>query len=156
MQKTHRGDLLANVTSNAIIVHGCNAKGVMGKGIAKSIKDLYPAAYLKYKEHERKNGLVLGDIPTAKVNDNNLFVVNGITQQEYWVPGASKSNVYVNYDAIALVFENLRLWMKVNKIDLPIHYPAIGAGLAGGDWERINNIINAELYGHDHHLWIWG
>ncbi len=34
MQHIKRGDMLENVLSNAIISHGTNCKGVMGKGIA--------------------------------------------------------------------------------------------------------------------------
>ena len=33
-----------------------------------------------------------------------------------------------------------------------IGYPKIGAGLAGGDWEVIEKIIDAELEGEDHAL----
>jgi O-acetyl-ADP-ribose deacetylase (regulator of RNase III) len=33
---------------------------------------------------------------------------------------------------------------------LRIGYPAIGAGLAGGDWEVISSIIEEELKGEDH------
>jgi len=33
-----------------------------------------------------------------------------------------------------------------------IGYPKIGAGLAGGDWERISRIIDEELAGEDHTL----
>jgi len=33
-----------------------------------------------------------------------------------------------------------------------IGYPRIGAGLAGGDWQRIAAIIDEELAGEDHTL----
>jgi O-acetyl-ADP-ribose deacetylase (regulator of RNase III) len=33
---------------------------------------------------------------------------------------------------------------------LEIGYPAIGAGLAGGDWQLISSIIEEELAGEDH------
>ncbi|MCA9174602.1 MAG: hypothetical protein KDB14_08950 [Planctomycetales bacterium] len=33
-----------------------------------------------------------------------------------------------------------------------IGYPLIGAGLAGGDWDVIADIINEELHGEDHTL----
>ncbi len=37
------GDLFA--TDIKTIVHGCNAQGVMGSGVAKSIRENFPKAY---------------------------------------------------------------------------------------------------------------
>jgi len=34
-------------------------------------------------------------------------------------------------------------------------YPAIGAGLAGGNWEVISQIIEEELDGEDHTLVVY-
>jgi len=40
----HNKDIFSD--SNHIIVHGCNCFCTMGAGIAKTIKELYPSAYL--------------------------------------------------------------------------------------------------------------
>ena len=45
--QTVRGDLLAltNAGDFDVIIHGCNCQNTMGAGIAKSIKQQFPAAY---------------------------------------------------------------------------------------------------------------
>lgn len=40
------GDLFA--VNSGIILHGCNSHGVMGSGVAKTFKKLYPEAFKKY------------------------------------------------------------------------------------------------------------
>lgn len=41
-----QGDLLA--VNTGCIIHGCNAQGVMGAGVALAFKNKYPAAYTRY------------------------------------------------------------------------------------------------------------
>jgi len=52
----------------------------------------------------------------------------------------------VDYDAIRTVFKQI----KAQFSGLRIGYPAIGAGLAGGDWVIISQIIEEELEGENH------
>lgn len=156
MQIIHHGDLIKSVTSNAIIIHGCNARGSMGAGIAKQIKDTYPGAYNKYREAFARGELQLGNVSQwhtdADVKDM-LFILNAVTQKDYWKKGAPKDFVYVDYDAIRECFiKARRLSVEMNK---SIHYPLIGAGLANGDWNIINKIICEVLDGLEHHLWIF-
>ena len=54
----------------------------------------------------------------------------------------------VDYDAIRAVFAEVRDRFSGQRIG----YPKIGAGLGGGDWERIATIIDEELDGEDHTL----
>jgi len=42
------GDLFSN--TEGYIVHGCNAQGVMGSGVAKIVKDQYFDAFKRYAE----------------------------------------------------------------------------------------------------------
>lgn len=148
MINTIHSDLLNETTG--IIVHGCNAQGKMGSGLAKSIRDKYPQVYIDYQKHcqEYKERL-LGSIVITPINPT-LIIVSGITQEYY---GRDPDIVYVNYDAVREVFS------KVSRLAwdawLPVKYPAIGAGLANGDFEFIKNIIEMELRGvPDHMLFI--
>lgn len=156
MQIVHYGDLIKSVTSNAIIMHGCNMRGSMGAGIAKQIKETYPGAYEAYKLAYLRGEVQLGNVSfwhTSNDTKDMLFIFNAVTQKDYWKKGAPKDFVYVNYDAIELCFiKARRLSVKMNK---PIHYPMIGAGLANGDWDKINKIICDTLDGIEHHLWIY-
>jgi O-acetyl-ADP-ribose deacetylase (regulator of RNase III) len=140
-----KGDLFStNITT---IVHGCNAQGVMGSGVAKIIRDAYPKAYDRYrKEYELHQHLKLGDvIPVPcgdRVNDADNFkiIVNAITQDFYGRDGTR----YVSYDAVADSMHKINKFCDVYGIT-EIAMPQIGAGLGGGDWNVIAAIIESEL-----------
>lgn len=143
------GDLLANV-NRGIIVHGCNAQGVMGGGFALQVKNRYPKAYRAYVDMLGKHKAsgcddCLGSISMVRV-DQELYIANAITQEFY---GTDRR--HVNYEAIAHAFELLK--RHCSTLNLPIHYPMIGAGLAGGNWTIISTIIDETLIGCDHTLW---
>ena len=120
--------------TSGIIVHGCNAQGVMGSGVAKAVKDKYPEAYQKYYA-EYLHGLLIPGWISIYNPSRYLTIVSGITQEYY---GRDKNVVYVDYDSLAEVFRKVKsIWPGV-----PVHIPKIGAGLANGDWEIISRIIN--------------
>jgi O-acetyl-ADP-ribose deacetylase (regulator of RNase III) len=129
-----KGDLLYTECDH--ILHGCNAQGVMGAGVAKAIKDRYPEAHRDYIDAYNSRGLDLGDIIFSVQSDGKV-ILNAITQKYY---GRDPSTVYVSYWAIAEVFRKIEL-SAIEKIALP----KIGAGLAGGDWNVIEAIIENEL-----------
>lgn len=132
-----KGDLL-DVTEG-VIVHGCNMLGVMGAGVAKAISEKYPDCYARYKLaledpwQKPKLGTIIWWIDKTE----KLFIANGLTQETC---GGDSSIRYANYVAIANVF---RLVMSSNTgYESDIHFPKIGAGLANGDWNIIEQIIN--------------
>ena len=122
------------------IVHGCNSRGVMGSGIAKSIRSKWPEVYDRYKAaYDEVDGpLPLGCVVDSFANDGTR-VLNAITQDLYGRDGG----VYVDYDAIRLCFKkiNAQLGIWISEIGMP----QIGAGLGGGDWNKIATIIEQEL-----------
>lgn len=136
------GDLLAS--DERIIAHGCNAQGVMGSGIAKAIRDKYPECYNVYHRKYLEDGeqLTLGDtifyyhMPFDTNGIPARIIGNCITQNLFGRTG----NCFVDYDAIAesvyRVFE-LAQGTQIKSVGLPL----IGAGLGGGDWNRIEEII---------------
>jgi len=81
---------------SGVIVQGCNAKGVMGAGLAKQIACKWPEVKAKYMSYHADNKLRLGSVHFIKV-DKNLYVANAITQEDY---GLDKSVVYADYYAI--------------------------------------------------------
>lgn len=143
--KTKHGDLiqLALAGEFDVIVHGCNCFCTMGAGIAKTIKQKFPQAYQADLETPKGEASKLGSISQATVTTSNgeLVVVNGYTQFN-WKGRGRKAD----YEAIRKVFKAI----KASFSGLRIGYPAIGAGLAGGDWTVIANIIEEELEGEDH------
>lgn len=135
------GDLLDVV--DGVIAHGCNCQGVMGSGVAKAIRDVYPKAYDVYrtaylethKRYGKTNYLPLGDIVPVQVTDK-LTVVNLLTQEHFGRTGMR----YVSYDAIERAFVSLAHFC-VEKGHDTVNIPLIGAGLGGGNWRIISTII---------------
>ena len=136
---TRVGNLL-DVTAGHI-VHGCNAQGVMGSGVALAVKRKYPGAFESYRAEYDARGLKLGRNYLWQANDN-LFIWNAITQEGFGQPHRNCS-----YDAIENCFQSLNSFIiDFLGHDSPppsqeIHIPAIGAGLGGGNWEIIREII---------------
>lgn len=123
-----------------VIMHGCNAQGVMGSGFAKELRERYPEAYTEYTTIHNSRGLELGDNVLYNIPSTNIIISNSITQQYYGRDGKK----YVSYDAIDKCTKDLYnlLKMELDERPLTIHFPAIGAGLGGGDWDIISTIID--------------
>ena len=134
--KTKYRDLLDAFDANEVqtIIHGCNCFRSFGAGIAKSIKERYPEAYDADLNTGHGDKNKLGQYSYAKLSDDKT-IINAYTQYAY---GGNKVNV--DYDAIRKVF--ILLEEKYRNSNMLIGIPMIGAGLAGGDWETISNIIN--------------
>jgi O-acetyl-ADP-ribose deacetylase (regulator of RNase III) len=144
MQKI-KGDLIQLALEGEfdVIIHGCNCFCTMGAGIAKQIKSTFPEAYQADLQTEKGNQSKLGNISWTKVETSKgeLIIVNGYTQF-HWKGNGRK----VDYDAVRAVFQKVKQQFS----GFRIAYPAIGAGLAGGDWAIISAIIAEELNGEDH------
>jgi len=130
-----------------VIVHGCNCFHTMGAGIAKEIKQRYPDAYKADITRTIKGDKgKLGAFTWADVqapSGHPFRIVNAYIQYRY-----GKGGPHINYTAVKQCFQIIQreYW------DKRIGYPKIGAGLAGGDWNIIQTIINEELKGFTHQL----
>lgn len=120
-----------------IIIHGCNAQGVMGSGVAKAIRDKYPMAYAEYETVHRIHGLRLGEVVWGDCGQH--VVGNAITQKYY---GRDPIR-YCSYEAIARAIEGVNIMARSSGIEA-VGMPLIGAGLAHGSWKIISSIIEVE------------
>ena len=157
----HTGDILS--VTCGILVQGCNCQGAMNSGVAKDIKNRYPSVKERYIKRHQDFGLMLGDVqfiwnPALKQahpklssalllsQDQSLelpaelVVANAMTQEFY---GREEGVVYVNYPSIFSAFARVR--MLAQATGLPVVFPLIGAGLAKGDWTRIEAAIREAL-----------
>lgn len=127
------GDLIQLVKDEKfdVIVHGCNCFCTMGSGVAAAIRKAFPAAYTVDSFTPYGEETKLGTISVA--DTGKVIVVNAYTQ--YSFGGAVRNFDYgafqVCLQEIARRFGHLRIGM-----------PKIGAGLGGGDWNKIKNIIH--------------
>lgn len=145
--ETRTGDMLA--LKRGILVHGCNAKGAMGAGIALAIKKQYPSAFRVYREAYERNGLALGTITVAEP-EPELVIVNAVTQ-DHW-RDSNPAVVLADYGAIEQAFRLVRGIALARK--LPVHFPLIGCGLARGDWNEVAPRIERAL-GGDIEKYLW-
>lgn len=152
MIKTVRGNILN--ASEGIIVHGCNSVGQMAGGLAAQVANRYPEAlgvyveqyYSRLTKAGKPYGLDLGSITFTAVEDRK-FIVNAVTQL---YPGSGT----LSYAAIYQCFMAVRRMTEV--VDLPILFPQIGAGIAGGNWDTIYEIIDTTVGDLDCTLYIYG
>lgn len=149
--KIIKGDLIVLALNGHfdVIIHGCNCFNNMGKGIAKTIKYIFPEAYEVDQNTQKGEYSKLGDYTSAisRQTKDMLYVVNAYTQFNY-SSRYSDQAVMVDYAAIQKVMSKIKEDFSGKRIG----YPKIGAGLGGGDWDIISNIINKELEGEDHTL----
>lgn len=133
-----RGGLFDNVT-DGYIVHGCNAQGVMGGGVAAIIRAKYPIAYETYRQ-QADTGYILGEVIPAIV-EPNLVIVNAITQEYF-----GTDRIHADYHAIEQAFKGTKHLASSNMIESKaIHFPMIGGGLAGGDIHTILTIMDQQF-----------
>lgn len=124
-----------------VIGHGCNCFVTMGKGIAKGIKQQFPAAYRADQQTEKGDKHKLGTITFAE--QHGVMVVNCYSQYGYG--GMFGGGPHVDYDALRHCMKELKERFSGKRIGLPL----IGCGLAGGDWHIVREIIATELADED-------
>lgn len=121
-----------------IIIHGCNCFCRMGSGLAPQIKENFPDAWKSDLKTIKGDFNKLGNysIGHHKINNKILTIINAYTQY-----GHNPIEKPLDYEALTLVLRKINF----NFSGLTIGVPQIGAGLAGGDWNKIKNIIETEL-----------
>lgn len=133
------GDLFKS--NEPILLHGCNARGRMGSGVARLVRDLHPAAYKAYRDEFERNGLKLGQVIWAK--SGSQMIGNAITQESYGNDGA----LYVSYEAVRSCFRAVNTYVEAQGNGIvTVGLPMIGAALGGGDWRVLSSIIAEEAH----------
>jgi len=133
-------EYLDSLEGRVLFLHGCNAQGVMGAGVAKFVRQRWPEVYRPYRrlcEDADDKSLLVGHPQFIEVSPK-LTVVNGITQEFY----GRGSDRWASSEAIAGVLSDLTGYL----VSLPDgfatfdHYVTVpvGCGLGGLKWsERV-------------------
>lgn len=156
-----KGDIFEYFSSDKFraMAHGCNCHGTMGAGVAYGVATKYPEARivdrLQFESRSASLGShhdVLGHFTSAETRDGMIY--NLYTQ---FHPGRVKCDIQEHlYNHIRKVFRTLENTYRLEEdtafVDTtfrqyvsaarPLLIPKIGAGIAGGDWREIENIIN--------------
>ena len=136
------GDLisLSKAGEFDVVAHGNNCFCNMGAGIAVAMAKEFGCNSYPLEDPKTKGDInKLGQIevrPYQIPKVGYVMVVNAYTQ---YSPG--KHLKPFDYEAMALCMRKMNHTFKGKRIGLPM----IGAGLAGGDWDRIKKIIQTEL-----------
>ncbi|MGE0767374.1 MAG: phosphatase [Hyphomicrobiaceae bacterium] len=150
--RTVRGDIIRLATDGAfdVIAHGCNCFHVMGGGLAAQVSRRFPEACVADRATPYGERAKLGTCSVATVSTpvGRVDVVNAYTQFQ----PSGGGGIDVDYDAVHAAMA----WLKAHYAGRRIGLPQIGAGLAGGDWSRIEAIIAEQLDGEDVTIVIFG
>lgn len=115
-----------------IIPHICNDVKKWGAGFVLALSKKWKEPEDKYRN---KSVHFLGDIQICGV-EHDILVINMIAQSGI----KSKDNpTPINYQELINCLEQVNKLAKQG--NATIHMPRIGSGLAGGDWDVIEEII---------------
>lgn len=96
-------------TSDArLILHAVNCQGVMGSGVAKTVKERYPNVFFEYKNMcntAHTTSSLLGEVQKVDISEKQS-IVNCFTQDNY---GAFAKGVPTSYDAVNKCFKFVAL-----------------------------------------------
>lgn len=119
-----------------LIVHGCNCKKNMGRGIAKQIKSSFPLAY----EIDKQSHSKFGDVSIC-YDYPECIVVNAYTQINPGPNGNGRDSDFNRYESIRSSMKIINQKFTGKHIGIPL----IGAGLAGLKWNKVKTILQQEL-----------
>lgn len=138
-----------------IICHQVNCQGIMGHGIAKQVKEKYKGVFNEYKRycdaHADNREAMLGEALIVDidygaavldwlVNKERKYIANIFGQLTYG------TGLRTNYKALVLGLEVVANFAKEHNLSVAIPYK-IGCGLAGGDWNKVNILIEGVFVG---------
>ncbi len=158
---------------NKIIAHVCNDIGAWGKGFVLSLSRRYPYAEKTYRRwyqeqenfirtisfgetlefikgtgvREEINKMALGAVQFVSVEHDNksippvrTYVANMIGQAGIY----SKNNpAPIRYNALENCLLSVATFARIENAS--VHMPRIGCGLAGGEWSKIEPILERTL-----------
>jgi len=134
-----KGNLLD--TDSGVIAHCANCFNTMGAGVAAAIKSRFPEAYIadcKTKQGDR------GKLGGFSKSAGKPVVYNLYGQYNY---GFSNGKPPIDYFALNNAMVAMRTDLIRSGYAGTISLPRLGAGLAGGDWTKIEKIISDTLSG---------
>lgn len=149
-----------------IIAHVCNDMGGWGRGFVLQLSRRWPLSEEAYRfwyrsprqdlsvhttyaipgaDHQRLDGeswegeFALGNTQLVAV-EPTIFIANMIAQRGY---KTVTGQIPLRYDALRGCLSKLA--KKAAQLTATVHMPRIGTGLAGGNWNEIEPIIQEEL-----------
>lgn len=120
-----------------VTCHQVNCMGIMGSGLAKQIRNKYPEVFIEYYAYCKRHEILeqmMGVAQHVKCYDGKI-IANLFGQFRY---GTDRQ--YTDYAALECALRNMKQYAQSNQLSIAIPYQ-IGCGLAGGNWDIVNKII---------------
>lgn len=135
------GNLFENIPLDKVVIipHVCNNIGGWGSGFVVPLEKAYPKAAEDYRS---KTSYILGEVQFVRVV--NVFIANMIGQNG--VRGSNNPHPLI-YDALQKAMRRVKYFAQDLKFlldgkkELEILAPQFGCGLAGGDWNIVEQMI---------------
>jgi len=125
------------------IIHCCNDMGLWGAGFVVALSKKWKNPEIRYREWSRefllgnkdRGDFCLGNVQFVRV-EKDIVVANMIGQHGVgWKNGIPP----IRYDSIEKCLKKVAKFATHNNAE--VHAPRFGAGLAGGDWNKIEELI---------------
>lgn len=158
------GDLLKHKTIQAI-GHQANCQNTFGSGIARSIKEMYPEAYLAdtlcdLSEVDRLGNFTMAHVPingTVNRYNNHISRIFNLYGQNLGT-NYTKRDRKTNYEALYSALEKMAGVLTEYDGD---HRPAVvgfpflmGSALGGGNWKIVERLIEVAFDGYESDVFI--
>lgn len=140
-----KGDLLDFPNGINVIAHCANCMNTMGSGIAKAIKERYPAAFEADTKMSEKKEVEMGRFSLTDVAEGKK-VVNLYGQYRFnkksedWKRHLDYEAIFVALETLRDVMEDARKKNRFYTLGLPYR---MGCDRAGGSWVVMEAMINS-------------
>jgi Zn-dependent peptidase ImmA (M78 family)/O-acetyl-ADP-ribose deacetylase (regulator of RNase III) len=128
-------------TGEKVVVQIVNDKAMIwGAGFSRQVSKKWPQAQLKFKDWVlgARGEFKLGNTHVVRVDDSTT-VVSLVAQHGF----GPSDHPRIRYNALATSLQ--QVGELANSAGASIHMPRIGAGLAGGSWEVVEEIVEESL-----------
>lgn len=144
-----QGNILQHSHSPSIIAHGCNCEGFMHRGLANSVREMYPDLYREYERQCRQHKtFTVGSAFVYHSKRDDCTIINLGTQQTRW-SGARPAFIR---RSLQKGIQIVRVQMKLSDQDvLTIAIPKIGCTHGKLNWER-DVLPVVEDIANEHHV----
>ncbi len=138
------------------ILNGCNSMGKWGKGFVLPLGNKWPLCKQEYFNWYNSDAMNLGDVRFVRV-EPDIIVCNMITERVIYAD-RHKDLPPIWYPAIRVGLRTVKEAMVTDVLNgrsPAIHMPRLGAGLAGGDWDKIVAIIENCFMDSDFDIYVY-
>jgi hypothetical protein len=136
----------SKIETNIVIPHVCNNINAFGAGFAQALTNYDPSVKANFHMLGNKAKLGYTQFVTTKINNKNqskIIIANMIAQNK--LIDRNKNPRPINYMALVSCMVKVRDYINQIKnesdIKSQIYAPKFGSGLAGGNWNFIEYLI---------------